>query len=382
MNRKILIGVSVGILALLLIAVYLYVTRDRAHDPETIADTECFIFQGDTPDAPCYSSSAPRHPVDSGTTIPQPPQSSGSDDVASSAVSIPANCSDARNLFERDGCIASYAITQKNVSLCGGVSQTLARIACEKNVSDTPIAIDAPRSSYETLLRSIPSAQKTPSLTLSTSTSPNFSLDSIKVENDPRLTRDAFDDRFKNNAPLALFGISAYQVRPGERITLSGTGFLNNNEVYFDGLVVPAASTNGFSLEVSVPGTVGTYEVWVTNSKGSSRASDRPMRITVTDTPAPLPVVTSISPILPSFSDTVTVSGSGFSVSNTVSTSLGPLLGVSSNGSSMQFRIADLPIAPLIKDVPQVKGTKIPVQMYVQSDGGITKDVFRFEVQF
>ncbi len=106
------------------------------------------------------------------------------------------------------------------------------------------------------------------------------------------------------------------------------------------------------------------------------------MRITVTDTPAPLPVVTSISPILPSFSDTVTVSGSGFSVSNTVSTSLGPLLGVSSNGSSMQFRIADLPIAPLIKDVPQVKGTKIPVQMYVQSDGGITKDVFTFEVQF
>ena len=160
---------SVGILALLLIATYLYMTRDRARDPETIVDTECFIFQGDTPDAPCYSPSAPRRPVDSGITIPQPPQSSGSDDVASSAVSIPANCSDARNLFERDGCIASYAITQKNVSLCGGVSQTLARIACEKNVSDMPIATDAPRSSYETLLRSIPSAQKTPPLSRSIS---------------------------------------------------------------------------------------------------------------------------------------------------------------------------------------------------------------------
>jgi hypothetical protein len=237
--------------------------------------------------------------------------------------------------------------------------------------------------SYDAFVRSVSNVADEPVAPVSSSASlPITFFDNLQDLSDPRFTEEAFRKRFKENAPLALFGMSAYQVRPGEPMTFQGTGFLDENEIHFDSNSVSAASADGFTLSGSAPGQVGIYEVWVTNKKGSTQSSDRMIKLTVTDNPAPLPVVVSISPATPAYGDTVTVSGSGFSNSNTVSTSLGPILGVSSNGSAFQFRISDLPIAPLIKDKEGVKGKLISVQMYVQSDGGITKTAFDFNVQF
>lgn len=385
MNRKTFI--IVGIVAIFVIALlaYLFLTKSDVDTSIDSTPRECLIFQSDDPQKPCYQISSvpvsPNKPIDKPYTPTYPTGAA----TSSSTVTIPDVCSVSGNTFERNNCITKTAVSSKNSTFCTLVVGSLAQNACVREV-ESPTTLVAPvvNQSYESFIRSSISGNSgiiSPLVTTTSNTGAN-TFSEVSIKGDPRLTEEAFNERFKNDAPLALFGVSAYQVRPGDAMTLSGTGFLDKNEIHFDGTILSGNSSDGFTIATNAPGQMGVYEVWVTNTKGSSRSLERPMRITVTDNPAPLPLVSSISPAIPSVTDVVIVTGSGFSTSNTISTSLGPLLGVSSNGSSMQFKMSDFPITPLIKDLKEIKGKKIPVQMYVQSDGGITKEVFSFEVQF
>ncbi|MEX2013418.1 MAG: peptidoglycan-binding protein, partial [Parcubacteria group bacterium] len=118
---------------------------------------------------------------------------------------------------------------------------------------------------------------------------------------------------------LMLFRALPYEVRPGESITLDGSGFSKTlNRVYFNGgNLVTATSGNGSTLEVTVPGSLseGEYELSVTNVLGSSDPNIK-VTVKVTNNPHPGPIIESATKV----GDMVTVTGSGFTSSNNLYT--------------------------------------------------------------
>jgi len=231
--------------------------------------------------------------------------------------------------------------------------------------------------SYETFLRSISSV-----LPIGTGTTSSTGIIQQSTnQQDGRFTPEGLIERFKSS-PLTLFSVSPYQVMPGGTVTLQGAGFADVNDVHVNGYLVSASSTDGFSLSFPAPSSTGDYDVWVSNKNGSSQVIGRTMRLTVTTNPAPLPVVLSVSPNPAQYGDMITISGTGFSNTNTVSSSLGLIENVSSSGGVISLRLSDFSLASKIKEIPYMKNIKTTVLLYIQSEGGLSKEPYSFDVQF
>lgn len=175
-----------------------------------------------------------------------------------------------------------------------------------------------------------------------------------------------------------LFRATPFEVRPGDTITLDGSGFSKSvNEVRFNGgYPTIASSTNGVLMDVVVPVALsnGEYRLSVSNSLNSSDRNNPDIKvlIRVTSSPRSAPVIKSAS-----ISDsTITIVGEGFTSSNSIYTTFGNLPNpVSSNGNTITFRLSDLPLYGQIKKASQAQGRSYNsfISIYVQNDRGMNK---------
>lgn len=380
MNRKTLSIIGILVIVVLALLVFFFLRRSSIDTPVESLPRECLIFQSDDATRPCYresSSTLPNTPV----VIPSTPSYPTGTGATTSAVTMPTDCAVSDNTFERNDCVVKKAVESKKTELCSLVVGSLAQSACVRDTSPS-VTVSKPivNQSYETFLRSFSDTKPvgvSVGIISSTTQAPLFSTPQI----DSRFSVEGLTDRFKG-APLVLFSISPYQVLPGGLVTLQGTGFDGVNDIHASGYSFSTTSTDGFTLSFPAPASPGEYDVWVTNSKGSSQVVGRMMRLIVTTSPAPLPVITSVTPNPAKIDDTITISGTGFSSSNNVSTSLGIMENVASSGNAISLRLSDFSLTSQIREIPYMKDRKTAILIYIQSDGGLSKDAYSFDVQF
>ena len=180
---------------------------------------------------------------------------------------------------------------------------------------------------------------------------------------------------------VMLFRATPFEVRPGDSIMLDGSGFSKTlNKVYFNGdYFLTATSTNGSVIKVPVPTglTEGEYRLSVSNVLGSSENPDITVAVKITSNPQPGPRIENASIV----DDTVTVVGSGFTSSNYLLTTLGNSSSpVSSNGTTITFRISDLSLYDQIKKSTLGRKYKAALWIFVQNEHGINKEPYKLEV--
>ena len=179
---------------------------------------------------------------------------------------------------------------------------------------------------------------------------------------------------------VMLFRAFPFEARPGDLVTLDGSGFSKTlNKVYFNGgTPVTATSTNGITLDISVPTNLaeGEYSLSVSNVLGSSDNPDIRILVKVTNNPQPAPTIESASIT----GDMVTLIGKGFTSTNNLFTTLGDSSGpVPSNGTALTFRVADLSRYEQIKQFTMGK-YQAALWIYVQNEHGINKEPYKLEI--
>lgn len=185
---------------------------------------------------------------------------------------------------------------------------------------------------------------------------------------------------FSGPMPLAkerlprLYTARPMQISQGGTFTLVGAGFQTENTVHIGSYTfsrVFPQDSNNISFTISGASSVpnGTYEIWVENSKGSSKVPGQPINLTVVDSLQPASVISSVTPATVSGTETVIVSGSGFAPSgNDIFSGFGTIKNLPSNGSQITFSPRSLLTAEVIARIPV--GTTIKVDFYVVNATG------------
>src|SRR3989344_228391 len=179
---------------------------------------------------------------------------------------------------------------------------------------------------------------------------------------------------------VMLFRAFPFEVRPGGVITLDGSGFSKTlNKVYFDNShSVVATSSDGVTLEISVPTALaeGEYKLSVSNAWGSSENLNITILIKVTNNPQPAPTIRAASIV----GDTVTLIGNGFTCANNIITTLGDSARpISSNGDILTFRITELSMYNEIRKFTLGK-YQAALWIYVQNEHGINKEPYELDI--
>jgi len=290
------------------------------------------------------------------------------------------------SVFEKNDCISKIAEERKDESLCSDIQGSVARTACLMGVRDldpSPVPA-APKSTFEVFLRASVSQ---PSLNATSSqknveTLRNIGAAVLSSEDTAKMTPEGFYTRFANEAGMFAYNVSPYQSRPGDTVKIQGSGFALDatNVVHIGGVDVPGiASTDGVTISVTIPSSasLGTSEVWVTNSRGTTRVSERPIYAVISQSPVAPPEITGFSPENPTYTDVITLSGKNMNGIQAISTTLGIV-----QGNSASFRVSDLEYAHLVLDQASSKGSTFPLSVYVQAEGGLSEQPFIIEVQF
>jgi len=256
--------------------------------------------------------------------------------------------------------------------------------------------------------------QATPTGSLNTSTSSLQTITPVSATLPSSQTSEGFFQSLDSETTAApgmrvnqvmLFRAFPYEVRPGDTITLDGSGFSKIvNEIYFNGgNRVTASSTDGITMEVSVPSTlsVGEYSLSVSNVLGSSEKSeyglslasipalagvlesvenpDIKILLKVTNNPEPAPIIESAS----IEGDMVTLVGKGFTSSNNLFTTLGETsspISSYSNGTTLTFRVTDLSLYDKISSFTKGEYQTL-LWIYVHNEHGISKEPFEFNIR-
>lgn len=179
---------------------------------------------------------------------------------------------------------------------------------------------------------------------------------------------------------VMLFRATPFEVRPGDFVTLDGSGFSKTlNKIYFNGgSPITATSTDGMTLEIPVPAnlTEGEYSLSVSNVLGSSENPDITVTFKVTNNPQPGPTIESASIV----GDMVTLIGSGFTSLNNLFTTLGDSSSpISSNGTALTFRVTDLSRYDQIKQFTLGK-YQVALWIFVQNEHGVNKEPYKLEI--
>jgi hypothetical protein len=360
-----------------------------------------FFFFRKTSQVP--SNGAPENPfgTSTGTTIFPGNGSTGtSTNIPSASSTIVLSPADTQKIstcnssisIERNDCIKKAAIQNKETSLCAAILGTFGQTDCKNSVtqvSQNPVDVFSKTITNYTFSFAATPSSKAPTTT-STQLADLLNKVSGEVKDaaanpDPRFTAAGFFDRLRAS-PLSLFNFSDYQIKPGSQITANGFGFTaTGNDVHVGDFVMSNLSSDDsttiqFTMTPSIP--EGTYEAWITNSSGSSRKPTMPIKVIITNNPAPRPIITSVSPAVPGFNDTVTLNGANLGGAIELFTSFGMLKKFSSTPTSITFSLADFDIIGKIKDQPTIKGQKISVSVTVATPQGYNKDMFTFGVQF
>ncbi|MDP1625381.1 MAG: hypothetical protein Q8L64_06515 [bacterium] len=368
MNRKKAIWIiAIGLIVVAIVVLWLFM-RTKTDVPVDEPGPECPFFQTSNPSAPCY---LPSGVIDTpepttGTTVP---------------ATFPAQCADEATVIDRNECVTVLAAESRRIDACEFVVGSLAKASCLNGVIQKPVILpqapDAYQNYLEVFVKGPVSTVEVPRVV----TSSGIPDMPVATTTDSRFTMEGFVNRATTDAELKVFALSHYQAKPGETVQVYGSGFVYPSTVMVGSIPIHGLrSVDGFSLSFTAPSSTGEYEISVTNSKGSS-GSARP-KLLITDSPAPRPQITSASPSIVDVSGEVTLTGIGFMDTNIITTTLGVVQNVSSNGTSLRFRIADLTVVSQVKDLPEVKGMRVPVGVYVNNANGFNQDLFYFDVQF
>lgn len=290
-------------------------------------------------------------------------------------------------------CIKKAAVESKKTSICSGIGGFLERSDCISAVGrqDTPIQETFSKPVInQASLNATATPAVAPARTLSTIFSDILSSltranDAARANPDSTYTADGFFQRLAVREGVTLYAFSEYQVAPGTTITAQGVGFTKTgNTVHIgDTSVSGIESADGTILTFTVPGmNDGQYEGWIENAKGSSRKTTQKVYLMVTDSPAPHPVITRVSPSMPAAEDTLTFYGENLGSSIMVISTLGVKEGISANGGSFSLRLSDLPYFSKMKNAKGMQGMKASFFIHVQNENGVTRQPFSFDVQF
>ena len=179
---------------------------------------------------------------------------------------------------------------------------------------------------------------------------------------------------------VALFRTIPYELRPGDRLLLQGSGFSKtSNKIYFNGgNPVTGISTDGVAMSITVPKDLayGQYKVGVFNKLGTSNNPMLPIYIQVAASPVGAPIITSAS----LNKDQVVVTGENFTSANKILTNFGehkvPVS--SSDGKSLSFSLSNLSMYENIKKY--YTGQKMALWIYVQNEHGVAKNAFKLDL--
>lgn len=180
---------------------------------------------------------------------------------------------------------------------------------------------------------------------------------------------------------VMLFRAYPFEVRPGDFITLDGSGFSKTiNKVYFNnGNPITATSTDGVTMKLSVPTALsdGEYKLSISNAFGSSDNPDIQTIIKVTSNPYSGPIIESVSIV----GDTVILTGKGFTSANNLFTTFGDLASmISASGNTLTFHLSDLSFYDQIKNSTLGQKYQAALWIYVQNEHGVNRDPYKLDI--
>ena len=180
---------------------------------------------------------------------------------------------------------------------------------------------------------------------------------------------------------LLIFGLSHSIVKPGDGLNVIGFGFDPDTVIHIGlgySVSVGATSTGSFSLVVPML-LYGTYDLWVTNSRGSSKDKS-PFKLTIASVSDSRPTITSVSPASVGKGDIITVNADRLdAVGNAIYSSLGIIKSLpSADGKTMTFNVDDLPNAAMFFQNQSVG--QFDVSFGLKTKAGMSLDYGHFTI--
>ena len=184
---------------------------------------------------------------------------------------------------------------------------------------------------------------------------------------------------------VRIYTVEPYQVKPGQKVIVNGTGFTDKNNIFSFGSVSGTALNCQYSTycEVSVPENVGAGEqnVVLKNSNGDSGKQGYFVKVFVTNNPVMPSVISSVSPSsikASEFGADIMIKGERFTSSNNyIYTPLGKVGPYdSSDGKIIVFSLKNMEnINKLIESGKLLKAENVPIPFRISNEYG-SSDVF------
>jgi hypothetical protein len=210
----------------------------------------------------------------------------------------------------------------------------------------------------------------------------NQSLSSLA----PTLTKDTLNLFPQFSKAVKVYSVDQYQVKPGQKVVISGTGFSKTDNVFIFGDVRSVNTNCEYSTycEVIVPEnlSLGEKDVNLENSNGKSSNQGYSVKILVTNdpkTPSSIDSATPNSIKASNLAENIEVKGNNFSNSqNYVYTPLG-LAGIygSVDGKTLSFSLKSIKdIDKMIEKAKELKVEVVPIHFMVSNEFGLSNAVF------
>jgi hypothetical protein len=194
----------------------------------------------------------------------------------------------------------------------------------------------------------------------------------------------------KPTGSLSIIGLSTYQTKPNVVMSIFGNNFTSKNNVFLGPVHIGSYSSNitGNQITFTVPNYLprGFYQVGVSNIYGTTTTSKDQILIleTPTNTAAQIvrPVIDTITPAYSSnINDAIVITGSNFTIDNTIVTNLGNITEtISLDGRTIIFYVGALPY--FLQAQKDYRGASINLMIKVQNENGISTDIVNHVIKF
>ncbi len=184
-----------------------------------------------------------------------------------------------------------------------------------------------------------------------------------------------------------VYALSLYVAKPGEFIEIYGTGFESKNTISFSGKEVEGVSKDGAVIRVMVPNDLplGSYNVSVINSKGTSYQVSHGDYFVVSNETKRRPEVISISPQTVKLSDTqkqIIVVFKSEGNNTTLGTSIGESSSLTKKGDTFTFTLESLSgFANLKSSLDKNETVTFPLAVYVKDEYGFSPNPVMLYIQ-
>jgi peptidoglycan hydrolase-like protein with peptidoglycan-binding domain len=210
----------------------------------------------------------------------------------------------------------------------------------------------------------------------------NQSLSSLA----PTLAKDALNLFPQFSKAVKVYSVDQYQIKPGQKVVISGTGFSKEDNVFIFGDVRSVNTDCDYSTycEVMVPEnlSLGEKDVNLENLNGKSSNQGYSVKVLVTNDPKAPSIINSITPNsinASNLAENIEIKGNIFSNSqNYIYTPLGQVgMFASPDGKSISFSIKNIKdIDKMIEKAKKLKAESVPIPFVVSNEFGLSDSVF------